>query len=95
VRCTAACNPPTTVYELDLSVVGPLFAPKTGLRVTVGPPWRVRISGTLDLCISASQPGCAHIDNGSYNQIEVVTDDPDAPARNVVIERAAPPVTCP
>lgn len=95
-RCTAACNPPSTVFQILIDIHANLLAPATGVKVTVPAPWKVHmVTSDFNMCIPASQPNCGADDYGSGSFIEIVTDDPDAPARNVLIERATPPVTCP
>ncbi len=74
------------------------------LRVTVSPPWSLATgySATNPLCYdSATATQCAIIAQGSstaggpYPWVYVVTNDPNAPARNIVIEQSVDGGDCP
>jgi hypothetical protein len=83
------------------SVYGMYLQNRTGrpLKVTVGAPWLI-----LTRPLSLSQwfchraPRLGEVEGcyaGDLSQIVIVTDDPNAPARNVVIEEQTAGVTCP
>ncbi|MBL8722109.1 MAG: hypothetical protein JNL79_39365 [Myxococcales bacterium] len=68
------------------------------IRIRVGPGWKIgAASGTASVCMipSSIKDGCFY--TNSYHPVVVYTDDPAAPARNVVVDipdlAAGPP--CP
>lgn len=63
------------------------------LRVTVAPPWRVFLSPFAEFCMTGSASGCV-VGQGAAVSVHLVTDDPNAPARNALIERVPKPATC-
>jgi hypothetical protein len=54
--------------------------------VTVGPSWRFTVSPTCPGSVGWSADGCIYLPQGGY--INVWTDDPQAPSRNIVITSA-------
>lgn len=95
--CTALCGPGSTAYGLAVRVVLP-YDPVYLMRVKVGAPWRILFAQTGEYCMGGSVAEC-HIFTpnfaGTATNVTIVTDDPNAPARNVVVERLPKPVTCP
>jgi hypothetical protein len=67
-----------------------------GLRITVGAPWRVGTYFSSDpFCVlGAPKSGCRYVSVGSFDLL-VSTDDPNAEARNVMIEDAPSSSPCP
>jgi hypothetical protein len=67
------------------------------IRVTVAAPWRIKIAYSDfvgNICADGEAvPGC-DIGSDSNAWVVVTTDDPNAPARNVKIERLLKPVVC-
>jgi hypothetical protein len=66
-------------------------------RVRVSPPWSLLPPPVTDTCATGAQ--C--IINGysrtppSYGGFIAITDDPNAPPRNILIEAVGPDATCP
>lgn len=80
--CTGAA---TSLYALSFKIT--TLQPQ--VRVRVEPPWRVaNRPSTNDACttLKRSCESMTHITGGSAIPIVVGTDDPNAPARNVIIE---------
>ncbi len=93
-NCQGLCSSgPAPVYGLSVDIgVPPDFV--YDLRVTVGAPWRVFLSDLPEFCLAGSTAGCV-IGQGTSVSVHLVTDDPNAPARNALIERVPKPATCP
>lgn len=92
--CDSVCSGQAPVFGVSVAVAVPID-PVNGLRVTVGAPWRVQFANWVNFCLDGSVAGCAVYPTGSMVAIELLTDDPLAPARNAVIERLPNPLTCP
>lgn len=61
-----------------------------GYKLTVGKPWRVFASFYPDFCVTNKYAnGCARLSTTGVQSIYfyVATDDPNAPARNILIEK--------
>ncbi len=97
--CGELCDGPVeTAYGTGVKVIIKEEVPNTVLKATVGSPWRIVIMDYMwaDYCITPTTPyGCDCSWEGSYTAFVVVTDDPNAPARNVKIERVPAPGSCP
>jgi hypothetical protein len=98
--CADDCPSHSWAYGLSITVTANT-PPNQGIqpyKVTVSPPWYL-ISGTsTPFCqaLDASGPtGCLWFDGSSGETIYVVTNDPNAPARNVVFQDSANPSACP
>lgn len=106
-KCLAACPPvwkyrPAYGFIVRSDLVGDPSIGKHqwGLRARIDPPWGVRIidpKSTVQFCgMDDVQPeSCVVSQNDSPVYFVVDTLDPDAPARNLVIERVMTPVECP
>lgn len=93
-KCIGECGESNTVFGVSLYVGvpdGSVYA----LRVTAPEPWRVRFSKFADFCLDGASAGCSVYDYGTSIAVEIVTDDPNAPARNVLLERVPKPAICP
>jgi hypothetical protein len=94
-ECGAICGPAAPRFAIGLAVDGVVF---WHYRVRVAAPWRiVQAERPKSYC-----PKEGGIDYGSCRAVHkentltlIVTDDPDAPARNIVIEKIAPDGGCP
>ena len=65
-----------------------------GLLIQVGPPWKINPDGKD--CTSANWSGCLFLPGGTAIAVlNIWTDDPNAPARNIVMSAAAPGQMCP
>jgi len=96
--CGELCDGPVeTAYGTGVKVLID-DVPGTVLKATVGAPWRINTTDYMfsDYCIDSATPfECSLAWIGGYIAFVVVTDDPNAPARNVKIERVPAPGSCP
>lgn len=92
-NCAGLCSsgpPPAFGVSVDIGVPPDWVY---DLRVTVSPPWRVFLSPFPEFCLTGSASGCV-VGQGASVSVHLVTDDPNAPARNALIERVPKPATC-
>jgi hypothetical protein len=98
--CTAACPEKPTACAVTLPIGLPTSKDAGGythgIRVRVGYPWRIQKPlSMLSICLDpSSPPKCRVFSSDAMSDLEVVTDDPNAPAKNVLIERLPNPVVC-
>lgn len=64
-----------------------------GHRIRVSPPWFLRASGDASICTPDDGLGCLVLPATGGN-FSIFTTDPNAPARNVTLERITPGETC-
>lgn len=104
-KCKQQCDefgeqPWASVFsvQLDQTLIKDGGSPVLGYRAMVAPPWHVDVTldSTLDLCVMNMEwlAPCRPIEFGN-DGLKFFTDAPDAPSRNIVIERLPNPVKCP
>jgi hypothetical protein len=76
-------------YSMTFSIDWGQFP--NGILVTVGPPWKISSEDPCSPPIDSG--GCGYLPNG-FGILSVWTDDPTAPARNIVITAATPGQNC-
>lgn len=81
-----------TASSVSIQYIGSVI----GARIRAGKPWKVRIykagASTASDCLTADfKNGCATVPFGVQTNAEFIaaTDDPNAPARNVIIDEGA------
>jgi hypothetical protein len=83
---------------LDYALVFDVELPRTGYGffVTVGAPWKIgAFNTTPSFCWTPpAADNCSYYPNGRFF-IQVFTDDPNAPARNILIQEATTSHPCP
>jgi hypothetical protein len=101
LKCTGACNPPSTTYGIGLRLGFPYATTKV-LKVSVPKPWWIRVDGSLQdptyFCMSEGKgmtQECQITVLNSGITILILTDDPNAPAANAFIYEVAKPGSCP
>jgi hypothetical protein len=78
--CTAGCSAPVDYWiQVDVGTGSPTI-------VTVGPSWHFTVSPTCPGTPGWSANGCIYLPVGGY--VNVWTDDPEAPSRNIVFSSA-------
>jgi hypothetical protein len=78
--CTAGCSAPVDYWiQIDVGT-------GSGTIVTVGPSWHFTVSPTCPGTPGWTASGCIYLPNGGY--VNVWTDDPNAPSRNIVFSSA-------
>lgn len=94
--CTDQCQQPNTVWGLAVFTTFNNGDAQHGLLVHVQPPYYVLPTSSGDFCLGAGPQyqSCYAGKADVYAGVSIVTDDPDAPARNVYIEDPFQP-TCP
>ncbi len=89
---TCATDCPAQPWAFGLSVtVGPSYGHK-GYAVTVAPPWYLITGTNTPFCPKNSTmlpPNCLWFDGTTSELLYVVTNDPNAPARNVTFQYAS------
>lgn len=95
--CEEWCSEPTaTVYGLGATFY---FSPQpvgVVLRAQVDLPWRIVMTDYLDAQYCEPNAAvCAVGWNSADISFQIVTDDPNAPARNVTVELVDKPGSCP
>lgn len=104
-NCEPACADQTdfpdamapALYGMYVLVKPPEDSSKV-LKVTVGEPWWIKITGEGRpyFCLDWSpQQGCAVAPQNTGLTVMILTDDPNAPARNVVLDEVDKPGSCP
>lgn len=93
--CQPRCGAGNTLYGMAVRVELPFTS--YGWRALVGPPWKIasfEIYKPWCVVTTAAVSACRY-EPTRFAQIEIVTLEADAPARNVVIESVGSGVTCP
>jgi hypothetical protein len=68
------------------------------LKVTVGAPWWIQMSGMGGpyYCLDKTPvQGCVVASQDTSLMVMILTDDPNAPARNAVLDLVDAPGSCP
>lgn len=94
--CVSACGANNTVFGIGVYAG---YA-NTPLRVSVPPPWKVRLTATISpkpeyYCSNGSEAAECAVSTDGYLEIAFITTDPNAPAVNALIELAGEAGTCP
>jgi hypothetical protein len=91
-NCATQCPGGGFAYELGFTA-NALVARGDGLKITVAPPWEIIVGSQAPFCTdqTAKPPqSCVAIGPTYKGSILIVTKDPAAPARNVLVEGVAP-----
>ena len=94
--CVKQCGNGSTVYGIGLSWNLPVGG-YVGMKVTVPKPWFAKIDYLNDpnhYCLTGKESQCAVYGAVSQN-VYVLTNDPNAPAVNALVEEVPWPATCP
>lgn len=93
-KCAARCPGGSVVYGMGFDA----STQQTGWIIRVGAPWKVIVGSQTPFCADAhAQPPatCRGVPPSYSGAVYFVTDDPNAPARNVTIEEANGANACP
>jgi hypothetical protein len=104
--CVTACDKVgPTVASISIGVALPKEKNDAGvdwwfhsIKVKVGPPWRIQDGYTSEnICVDKNAYASCRIFPFDFieNIVTITTEDPNAPARNVLIERPLRPAVCP
>lgn len=94
--CLKQCGNGNTVFGIGFAN-NLLIEPLVGMKITVPKPWFVRFSPWDDpesYCLSGAESQRAVTDNVATTA-RVLTNDPNAPAVNAIVEKVSWPATCP
>ena len=94
--CVKQCGASSTTYGIGLGW-NLQISTGFGMKVTVPKPWFVRVEKYLDpnhYCLKGAEAQCSTVTSSAFD-VYVLTNDPDAPAVNVVIEEVPWPASCP
>lgn len=91
-ECVSLCGAGDTIFGMGVHLEGL----NADFRVTVAAPWKIVQGTSPGYCMSAAEPSeCVVIPEAPNVYVAIVTNDPNAPARNVRIERVPHGTVCP